>query len=376
MIERIHKSGRQLVIAVTGGASRAISDLLSVPGASASVLDAAVPYSLAALESWLGGKVDHACSERTARAMAMAAFERARALSAGEPQKLVGVGVTASLVSIRTKRGPHRVHVAWQSATVTVAYSLELAKGERSRADEENVAAALALAAIAEACDADADSPADLLPRERVERREKQAPSTWSELLLGTRDLVLVGERGPAHAQLIFPGAFNPIHEGHRRMAEIAAARLGETVLLELSIANVDKPPIDFLEIDDRLQQLAALPVALTRAATFVEKAALFPGATFVVGADTISRIADPVYYANSVERRDAAIAAIAARGCRFLVFGRTFGGQFAPLNELNLPVELRVLCKGVSGAEFRDDSSSTAVRSGDGREWPADSAK
>jgi hypothetical protein len=365
MIERIHNSGRQLVIAVTGGGSRAISELLSVPGASASVLEAAVPYSLAALASWLGGKVDHACSERTARAMAMAAFERARALSAGEPQKLVGVGVTASLVSTRPKRGPHRVHVAWQSAIATVAYSLELIKGGRSRADEEGIAAGFALAAIAEACGIAADSRANLLPSERVERREKQAPSAWSDLLLGTRDLVFVGGRAAADSLLIFPGAFNPIHAGHRRMAEIAAARLREPVLLELSIANVDKPPLDFLEIDDRLQQLTTFPVALTRAATFVEKAALFPGATFVVGADTIARIAEPVYYANSVERRDASIADIAARGCRFLVFGRTFGGQFGTLNELDLPVELRALCEGVSGAEFRDDSASTKLRTG-----------
>ena len=62
-----------MVVAITGGGGRAITDLLTVPGASATVLEAVVPYSLPALEDWLGGKVDHACSERTARAMAMAA---------------------------------------------------------------------------------------------------------------------------------------------------------------------------------------------------------------------------------------------------------------------------------------------------------------
>ena len=57
-------------------------------------------------------------------------------------------------------------------------------------------------------------------------------------------------------------------------MAEIAAARCGAPVTLELSIANVDKPTLDFLEIDDRLAGLSDYPVLLTRAATFVEKAA------------------------------------------------------------------------------------------------------
>src|SRR5205823_7907670 len=81
LIEQIHKSGRQLVLAVTGGGSGAISALLQVPGASASVLEAIVPYAATALADWLGGRPDQYCSERTARAMAMAAVERARQLS-------------------------------------------------------------------------------------------------------------------------------------------------------------------------------------------------------------------------------------------------------------------------------------------------------
>src|SRR6476661_10568468 len=95
LIERIHASGRPMVIAVTGGGSGAISSLLEVPGASGSVLEAIVPYAATALADWLGGTPDHYCSERTARAMAMAAFERARKLSSADPQRLLGIGATA-----------------------------------------------------------------------------------------------------------------------------------------------------------------------------------------------------------------------------------------------------------------------------------------
>ncbi len=42
-------------------------------------------------------------------------------------------------------------------------------------------------------------------------------------------------------------------------------------------------------------------------------KAALAPGAVFVVGADTIERIGEPRYYSDSVDRRDEAIDAIRA---------------------------------------------------------------
>ena len=54
LISAIHGSGRQAVIAVTGGGSLAISDLLSVPRASAFVLEAIVPYAPSALTQWLG----------------------------------------------------------------------------------------------------------------------------------------------------------------------------------------------------------------------------------------------------------------------------------------------------------------------------------
>src|SRR5688572_14269934 len=99
LVEQIHASGRPFVLAITGGGSGAIAALLQVPGASASVLEAIVPYSARAMLDWLGGPVDQYCSEKTARAMAMRAFERARELSDADPHTLIGIGATASLAS-------------------------------------------------------------------------------------------------------------------------------------------------------------------------------------------------------------------------------------------------------------------------------------
>ena len=132
LVEQIHASGKQFLLSITGGGSRAIASLLEVPGASASVIGAIVPYAAAALESWLGGPVDQFCSERTARAMAMKAFQLARQFSNADVHALRGIGATASLATTVPKRGPHRIHVAWQSADTTVALSCELAKGQRS----------------------------------------------------------------------------------------------------------------------------------------------------------------------------------------------------------------------------------------------------
>jgi nicotinamide mononucleotide (NMN) deamidase PncC len=363
-VEKIHESGRQLVLSVTGGGSGAISALLEVPGASDCVLEALVPYAASALELWLGGPVDHYCSERTARAMAMAAFERARRLSDADPHSLRGIGATASLATKRPKRGAHRIHVAWQSADTTSVTTCELAKGQRSRAEEELIATRLALDVVMEACEIDSPPLLDVSLRADVDRRIQTAPPPWTQLLLGQRQSVAVAEatdeRGPP---ILFPGAFNPPHWGHDKMAEIAAARYVNPVTFELSIANVDKPPLDFIELADRLQQLAGKRVLLTRAATFVEKARLAPGCVFVAGTDTLIRVADSRYYAGDVAKRDAAIAEIAALGCRFIVFGRYLEGRFCKLSHINIPHILRALCDEVTESEFHADVSSSQLR-------------
>ena len=139
--------------------------------------------------------------------------------------------------------------------------------------------------------------------------------------------------------RVIFPGAFNPLHAGHRRMAEIAQEVLGLPAAMEISILNVDKPALDYLEIDRRLGQFPPeQAVWLTRAATFDDKSRLFPGATFVVGVDTLRRIADPRYYGNDRHVMLQALQRIIARDCRFLVFGRALGSSFIRLADLDLP--------------------------------------
>jgi nicotinic acid mononucleotide adenylyltransferase/nicotinamide mononucleotide (NMN) deamidase PncC len=361
------------VIAVTGGGSGAISTLLGEPGASRSILAATVPYAPEALIEWLSGKPDEFCSQRTARAMAMAAYFKAGQY---DPRATTcGVGCTASLASDRPKRGPHRIHVAWQTADTTAAYSLELEKGRRTRAEEEAIASALVLNAIAEACGAMARVELPLAGGEHVKKARVEAPADQQDLLAGRTALVPVGAAQKCGAPLaVLPGAFNPLHQGHRKMAAAAAGMLGCDVALEISIDNVDKPPLDFIEIADRLRQFTAEDaVWLTRAATFAKKAQLFPGATFVVGADTIERIGHERYYGHP-SARDSAIESIAEHGCRFLVFGRAIGGRFRTLDDLHLPKSLARLCRPVPKDTFREDISSTQLRAGQSGVAPGNS--
>ena len=76
-LARIHASAHRTVLVVTGGGTQAIADLLAVPGASRTVLEAVVPYSEAALTEFLGASPRQAVSVETAAALARAAYKRA-----------------------------------------------------------------------------------------------------------------------------------------------------------------------------------------------------------------------------------------------------------------------------------------------------------
>lgn len=366
LVQAVHASPVRVVLAVSGGGARAIAQLLEVPGASRTVLEAVVPYAPSAMTQWLGGPPEQFCSEETARAMAMVAMLRARRLDPDSP--VAGVSCTASLATDRPKRGSHRAAVALQTPARTAVYWVELVKGRRSRPEEEGVVAHLVLNAVAEACQVPHRCPPPLLPEETLHSRSLTAPAEWQELVLGVRAAVrqkgLVPEPLSARPAAVYPGAFHPLHRGHLRILELAEQMLGVVVEPEISILNVDKPPLDYLEIASRLEQFGGeRAVWLSRAPTFEEKSRLFPGATFVVGADTLRRIADPRYYGGDIQACNLAIERIAGRGCRFLVFGRAEQGRFVTLDQLELPQQLRQICRGVAEADFRDDISSTELR-------------
>jgi hypothetical protein len=165
----------------------------------------------------------------------------------------------------------------------------------------------------------------------------------------------------------VLPGSFNPLHHGHTSLAAVAAARLGGAVEFELSIANVDKPSLDPDEVNRRVGQFAGVaPLWLTRAATFVEKADLFPGAAFVIGFDTAARLVDPGYYRGDPALRDAALHHLRDRGCRILIGGRLdAAGRFRTWEAAAIDPAFRDLFLPLTEADFRADISSTALRQG-----------
>jgi len=165
----------------------------------------------------------------------------------------------------------------------------------------------------------------------------------------------------------ILPGAFNPVHDGHRQLREAAACFLGQPVCFELSLENVDKPPLERCDVQRRLATMAEIPVFLTRAPHFTQKARLFPRSWFVVGFDTAERLLDLRYYNNEVRRRHAALSQLLSGGIRFLVAGRLTGpgdrSTFSVRSQLQVPNGFEYLFTELPEERFRVDMWSSEIR-------------
>ena len=369
LIAALHASGRKAALAITGGGSGAIGALLRVPGGSRLLIEAQVPYDAQALTTFLGLTPAQACSSETAIAMARTARERAERLVPGGTD-LVGLGATAALVSDRPRKGEHRFHIAYANAAGIAHCTCVLAKGRRDRAAEEDLVSRAIILFLAGACGIAAPSPRMLLDAdEHYAETAVVLGDPLDHLLTGEVDRVTVQPDGQMilsapRPAVVFPGSFNPVHEAHVSLARLAEELRQQPVAFEISVTNVDKPPLTGETVRHRLVQFAwKSAVELTRAPTFLEKSRLFPGATFVIGADTAERLVAPRYYGDE-NRMHAALEQIANAAISFLVAVRIdAAGRVRTLTDIPVPRRYTELFTAIPEHRFRFDTSSSEIR-------------
>jgi len=387
LIFQIHNSPCKVVLAITGGGAEILGELLRHGSGSATLLDAFVPYSMEAMDRFLGRKPEKYCSEKTARLMAMVAYQRALEFLKDEgfaDQEVIGIGATCKLKAANEREGrKHEIHVAIQGACDTGVYTLELT-ADRTREEEEKIAAILIFNVLARHCrvpgiDLTARvETGDKRQEEVIEKyesvsepvgnllKQKMCSKESPDEIPGMARIYLNEAKTsaePPKIRLVFPGSFDPCHRNHVYMAKLASEKLGVPVHFEISLTNVDKPPIDFISLNQRLDSLRKYKdenfvggVCLTNAPLFLQKADLFPNSTFIIGADTFNRLFDAKYYGGKVDTL-AILRYFGEKNIRFMVFQRKSV-------EISVKPEILEFCEIVPMDEYEDDGiSSTEIR-------------
>lgn len=334
------------------------------------MLDVAVPYGAAAVADYLGEAPAQACSAETAQLLARRAFGRAVELRPEASIPVVGLGTTAALATDRVRRGEDRLHAAAFDGWRTLALELPFSSRQANRQAQETAAERAIVALLADAVGVAPWRQLAGSPIASARRRVEVGDDELAVVHDGAQPWVTAypdGRRRPGGQipTALVPGSFNPWHQAHQALWEAARRRFGDPVAYELSVTNVDKPPLPTGEALRRTTQFRGRArLVLTAAPTFVEKARLLPGAAFVVGADTARRVVEPVYYGGTEPMR-AALRELRSLGARFVVAGRLEDGRFLQLRDLPLPREAVGLFDAIPARELRVDVSSTELRRG-----------
>ena len=369
-------------IAVTGGGSNVISSLQTIPGASQAFLEGVVPYHQNALVKYLGCTPGKFCSSNTARMMAMRAFENAK--NYAKLNSVVGIACTASLASSEPKKGDHRFHIAYHNENNNFCRTVTLKKDVRHRIEEELILGIELLILLARAVGIENNELESRLFDTEIESivdaETPDVPENWKQLVRGDINVIPyrceIGEfqnvvarnksTDPFTFDGILPcallsGAFNPLHNGHREMKRVAEAILGCPVAYELSILNVDKASLGYLDLSERFTQFDPKDeVVFTRLPRFVDKACEFNNTCFVVGLDTWLRIGLRPTWNEEMK-------SLVEAGAMFLVFGRYNMGseKFEVMSDYKdkVPSVLYDMSREVPESKFRADLSSSQIR-------------
>lgn len=361
-VKALIASGYKAYIVATGGGLGLVNLLGQVPGCSKFLLGAETPYAHEAFDEFLGAKWANiqrfhggTCSQEAAIALAERAFFKAQELMHKQGklgEKIIGLAITAALSTERELKGGTRVHLATRTEEETRHAHVEIPQRIHGRAVEGQICDILGLNMLLYACFAPADHGFELqvkIPSHLALTSSSLTPiNTPTKILcpfeycppmpsigdLEFPELLKAGiyrDQSPDKVanhdfsnSVIFPGSFNPLQYGHHKTARAVHVASGRRVVYEITMTNADKADIDYVELLRRAEQFTCDPLIIrTGASRFIDKARAYPGAHFVVGADTAARIFDLRFYEHDEAQFVDTLAEFADRNVKIYVAER-----------------------------------------------------
>ena len=274
MVKGIHKTPGRVLLVAAGAGTRALAWLLGVSGATRTLLEALIPYDESSFDDFLGRKPAKYVVARTAGLLAGRAVARASYLYQGT-EPVIGLSCSATIVTDRPKKGQHRAHIAVWTSDCVDRYALYLHKGIRDRQGEEELVSLVIMNALSRAYDLGVELPLPLHDKDRYSRDCFDIGGELRKVLDGSNKRFGIRDDGrpygrKSNPKAILSGAFNPLHDGHLGLADVATQILGHEVAFELAAANAGKPSLSEDQCKRRLLQFAG------RNAVFVSSAPLF----------------------------------------------------------------------------------------------------
>lgn len=363
-VESILDSDCKVFVIATGAGAGIQKALWDVPGISSVFVGASFPYSTEQTDEILGFKPDKYASDETAIDLAHAAYMKAWSPGVNA----IGLGLTASVASNREHRGDHRVHLALISQRGTQVLTVQLKKGVGSeqRKRDGDYCDKLALRLLASEA-AGTGLKMGILPEEylgssyitsdtadvKSRARFFARPFFYAD---GTRTAI-----PPTGKSLtLFPGAFNPPHEGHFGIADTMDNWAHLRVTFEITTDSAHKPALSVVEMLQRAKLLQGRSRLFTQGCPlFVDKAKRFPGAGLVLGADAMLRMYDPKWCSDAAKLTATFMESMTT----FYAFGRKLDDGFVSSQDLleHLPPGAQGL--SVTHVRGRWDVSSSALR-------------
>lgn len=343
----------RVFIAATGAGAGIQKTLWEVPGVSKFLVGAAFPYAAEESSRLIGFTPTSFCSPDMALDLAMAAFMRAARVGA----RAVGVGLTAAVASREARRGESRAYAAYFGDGGAGIAEVTLPKdvGEDARRRDGEACDALGIATLLRAFgrdesgtvfeDAEAAARARLFARPYFRAR-------------GARD----AEQTLPGDAVLFPGAFDPPHEGHLGGAERVRRSSGRAVVFATTVDPPHKAALRSAEVLRRAVALEGHDVLFTHGdPLYLDKARRFPGRGFVVGADALVRMLDPRWGVDVT----SLVTELRALGAHFYVVPRLIDGSLVSLDDIRAMDGLGRALEMLSaeGVDGRWDVSSSAIR-------------
>lgn len=390
----IRERTRDKVFVVANGAGSGLQDMLwSPPGASSFLVGAAFPYSTEQADEFLGYKPEHYCDLYVAIDYAMEAYIRARegAITDGTT-RAIGLGITASVASVKEHRGDHRIYACaiFNDGAVIAHLILPKGVGEADRVRDGRICDLFGLNVLLEAMGLP-KVPIQVESRDGFSGKLHWVDGPWafvpevSEVIpsvLRERFFARpVFTRARRRAKLtdldladiaFLPASLNPPHQGHARMADVVErSRPGRRVVYSVTADSVHKPSLTVQQMLDRVAQVrrqnwendfAGRTVVFTEGdPLFIDKARRWPGTEFVVGADTVLRMLDPKWGPDP----ERLLHDLQGLGVKLLVFGRQVEDEFVVAGDVlrNLSFDASPFRHMFVAMPGRWDVSSTALR-------------